>query len=116
MIMERKDHSQIFIKHTLIIIDQFAFLNMHFTTGFLHRIIDDWYETLNCGEFVKVFFFCLFLFLLLSKYALAPSITQYSCKSELCIAYVAQSFLISINDPPQPICTWSSKYRQVSNI
>ena len=38
MIMERKDH---FIKHNLIIIDQFAFLKKHFTTGCLHRIIDD---------------------------------------------------------------------------
>ena len=44
MIMERNDHSQIlsyFIKHNLIIIDQFAFLKKHFTTGCLHRMIDD---------------------------------------------------------------------------
>ena len=44
MIMERKDHSQIlsyFIKHNLIIIDQLAFLKNYFTTGCLHRIIDD---------------------------------------------------------------------------
>ena len=45
MIMERKDHSQslsYFMEHDLIIVDQFAFLNKkHFTTGCLHRIIDD---------------------------------------------------------------------------
>ena len=44
MIMERIDHSQIlsyFIKHNLIIIDQFAFLKKHFTAGCLHRMIDD---------------------------------------------------------------------------
>ena len=40
----KKDHSQIFsyfIKHNLIIIDQFAFLKKHFNTGCLHRMIDD---------------------------------------------------------------------------
>ena len=46
-----------FIKHDLITIDQFAFLKNHSTTGCLHRIIDDWYEALNEGEFVMACFF-----------------------------------------------------------
>ena len=60
MIIEREVHSQIlsyFIKHDLITIDQFAFLKNHSTTGCLHRIIDDWYEALNEGEFIRACFF-----------------------------------------------------------
>ena len=77
MIMEREVRSQIlfyFIKHDLITIDQFAFLKNHSITGCLHRIIDDWYEALNEGEFVVACFFS-------SKSALTPSIMKYSCKS-----------------------------------
>ena len=77
MIMEREipSHSLCyFIKHNLISIDQFAFLEKHSTAGCLHHIIDDWYEVLNEGEFVMVCFFT-------SKSALTPSIMQYSCKS-----------------------------------
>ena len=33
---------------------------------------------------------------------------QYSCKSELCMAYVAHTFHISIHDLPQNIRSWSS--------
>ena len=77
MIVEREVRSQIldyFIKHDLITIyiDQFAFLKKHSTAGCLHRIIDDWYEAFNEGEFVMAYFFS-------SKSALTPSIMKYSC-------------------------------------
>ena len=84
MIMERYVHSQIlsyFIKHNLIIIDQFAFLKKHFTTGCLHLMIDDQYEALNKGEFVMAFFVDIKKFFDSIIYAI------------FCMAYVAQSFL-----------------------
>ena len=40
------------IKHELITIDQFAFLKYHSTVGCLHRVIDDWYDAMNEGEYI----------------------------------------------------------------
>ena len=55
MIAEREVQSQLMsycLKHELISIDQFAFLKDHSTVGCLHRIIDDWYDAMNEGEYI----------------------------------------------------------------
>ena len=60
MIMEREVHIQImeyFIKHDLITLDQFAFLERHSTVTCLHRILDDWYEAINNKQFIVSCFF-----------------------------------------------------------
>ena len=60
MIIEREVQSQLmtyFTKHDLITIDQFAFLKNHSTVGCLHRLIDDWYEAINEGEYIMSCFF-----------------------------------------------------------
>ena len=60
MIMEREVAKQVMkylIDHELISVDQFAFLKHHSTTTSLHRLIDDWFEAFNEGEFVLACFF-----------------------------------------------------------
>ena len=60
MIMEREVQSQLmayFIEHDMISSDQFAFLKNHSTVGCLHRLVDDWYEAINEGEYVMACFF-----------------------------------------------------------
>ena len=55
MIAEREVQSQLMsycIKHELITFDQFAFLKYHSTVGCLHRVIDDWYDAMNEGEYI----------------------------------------------------------------
>ena len=46
-----------FIDNQLITIDQFAFLKHHSTITCLHRIIDEWLDCLNNGEYVMSCFF-----------------------------------------------------------
>ena len=60
MMMEREIQTQLvdyFVEHDLINIDQFAFLKHHSTVTCLHRLLDDWYEAINEGEFVFSSFF-----------------------------------------------------------
>ena len=59
MIIERQVQSPLifyFIKHDLNTINQFAFLKNHSIVTCLHRIIDDWYEAINEGEYIMSFF------------------------------------------------------------
>ena len=60
MILEREVAKQIMkylIDHDLISVDQFAFLKGHSTVTSLHRLIDDWYDAFNEGEYVMACFF-----------------------------------------------------------
>ena len=55
MILEKEIQIQVlnyFIKNDLICIDQFAFLKNHSSVLCLHRLIDDWLEAINNGEFI----------------------------------------------------------------
>ena len=55
MILEREVSKQVmkyFIDHDLISVDQFAFLKNHSTVTSLHRLVDDWYDAFNEGDFV----------------------------------------------------------------
>ena len=45
------------LDNDLISIDQFAFLKNHSTVTSLHRLVDDWYESFNEGEYVLACFF-----------------------------------------------------------
>ena len=60
MILEREVAKQIMeylLSNDLISIDQFAFLKHHSTVTSLHRLIDDWMEAFNEGEYVLACFF-----------------------------------------------------------
>ena len=103
MIMERNDLSQIlcyFIKHNLIFIDQFAFLKKTLYHRMSQRIIYDWYEGLNKGEVVMVFFVLFFIFCWHQKVLWL----HQSCNTPGIVSSVWQMwprfFLISINDLP----------------
>ena len=55
MILEKEVQKQIldyFIQHDLISIDQFAYLKNHSSISCLHRLLDDWLEAINNGEYV----------------------------------------------------------------
>lgn len=58
-IIEREVQTQLIdylTKHELISVDQFAFLKNHSTQSCLHRVIDDWYEAINEGQYVGAIF------------------------------------------------------------
>ena len=60
MIFERAVSTQMMkylLDNDLISIDQFAFLKNHSTVTSLHRLIDDWFEAFNEGEYVLACFF-----------------------------------------------------------
>ena len=60
MVMEKEVSKQVisyFIEHDLISIDQFAYLKDHSTTTSLHRLIDEWYDAINEGEYIMACFF-----------------------------------------------------------
>ena len=60
MIIEREVSKQVMeylIDHDLITVDQFAFLKNHSTVTSLHRLVDDWYEAFDAGDFVFACFF-----------------------------------------------------------
>ena len=60
MIMEREVSKQLLkylTDNDLISIDQFAFLKNHSTVTSLHRLVDDWFEAFNEGEYVFACFF-----------------------------------------------------------
>ena len=55
MLFEKEVQKQLltyFIDNDLICIDQFAFLKNHSTVSCLHRLVDDWLEAINNGEYV----------------------------------------------------------------
>ena len=77
MIIEREVSKQVMeylIDHDLITVDQFAFLKNHSTVTSLHRLVDDWYEAFDAGDFVFACF-------LISRNALILSITAYYWKN-----------------------------------
>ena len=60
MILEREVAKQVMsymLDNDLISIDQFAFLKNHSTVTSLHRLVDDWFEAFNEGEYVLACFF-----------------------------------------------------------
>ena len=73
MILEKEVQKQTldyFILHDLISIDQFAYLKNHSSISCLHRLLDDWLEAINNGEYVMSCFIDV-------KNALIPLIMRY---------------------------------------